>query len=134
MASADLILGERTVSHNKLVVSAAGSKMPLRLKRHLAPRTVRMILQSLPISGNAHVSGGMVYVNTDIDSGLERGRERFASGDVAFMPGHRCICFFTGDVAPGVPLTPVGSIISGSVDALTRTNPGDMLDIYEDTG
>lgn len=126
------VLDNRTVSYQRIVLRAKGATIPLRLKRHLAPRTVRVILQSLPIRGNAHSAGGMVYINTEMDSGIERGRRSFASGDVAFLPGQRCLCFFVGDGAPGKPMTPVGTM-DGDASILDAVRPGDVLEIYEET-
>ena len=126
------VLDSRTVSYQRIVLRVKGTTIPLRLKRHLAPRTVRMILQSLPIRGNAHSAGEMVYINTEIDSGIERGRRSFVSGDVAFLPGQGCMCFFVTDGAPGRPMTPVGTM-EGDAAILSSARPGDVLEIYEET-
>ena len=130
--SRERILESRSLSYRNIVLSVSGSKIPLRLKIHLAPRTVRLLLAALPISGNAHTSGNMTYVNTEIKSGLERGRTEFGAGDVAFIPGERCLCFVTGPYATKKPMTPVG-VMEGNVDALRSVDPGDAVDVYEET-
>ena len=122
----------RTLSYRNLVLSVAGSKIPLRLKIHLAPRTVRLLLAALPMGGNPHVSGSMTYINTEIKSKLERGRTEFNAGDVAFIPGERCLCFVTGPYATKRPMTPVG-VMEGDVDILKSVDAADTVDIYEDT-
>lgn len=132
MMSRERILESRTLSYRNIVLAVSGARIPLRLKRHLAPRTVRMILETLPIQGSAHVSGNMTYVNTDIKSGLERGRTEFDTGDVAFIPGERCVCFVTGPYVTKKPMTPVGTM-EGGVDALRSVCTGDIVDIYEET-
>lgn len=128
----DRILEGRTVSYQNIVLKVSGIVIPLRLKRHLAPRTVRIILQSLPIRGNAHQAGGMVYIGTEADSGLERGRGAFRAGEVSFLPGQQCICFFVRDGSPGKPMTPIG-VMEGDTTVLQTVKPGDVIEIYEET-
>lgn len=127
----DRILEGRTVSYQRIVLKVGGTVIPLRLKRHLAPRTVRIILQSLPIHGNAHQAGGMVYINTEIDSGLERGRGAFRAGEISFLPGQQCVCFFVRDGSPGKPMTPIG-VMEGDAAVLQTVKPGDVMEIYEE--
>lgn len=122
----------RTLSYRNIILSVSGSKIPLRLKVHLAPRTVRLLLAALPMRGNAHVSGNMTYVNTEIKSKLERGRTEFGAGDIAFIPGERCLCFVTGPYVTQRSMTPVG-MMQGDVDILKSVSAGDAVDIYEET-
>lgn len=130
--SRERILENRTLSYRNIILSVSGSKIPLRLKVHLAPRTVRLLLAALPLSGSAHVSGNMTYVNTEIKSKLERGRTEFGAGDVAFIPGERCICFVTGPYVTKRRMTPVGVMV-GDVDILKTVGPGEAVDVYEET-
>lgn len=104
------------------------------LKRHLSPRTVGTILRSLPLEGNVHFFGkSIVYLETAIDSGIERPRKEFKKGDIAFMPASGSICFFISNSEPGKTMTPIGKI-TGNVDELTNTKAGDILLFYEETG
>lgn len=98
------------------------------LKRHLAPRTVGTILRALPLEGNAHRLGaGATYIETAVDSGMERAKSEFARGDVAFLPAVGGICFFTGG-ASGKKMTPIGRIADpGILDGL---RPGSALRLY----
>lgn len=131
--SRERILGSGTLSYQNVVLSVSGTVIRLRLKRHLAPRTVRLLLAALPMRENAHVSGNMTYVNTQVKSGLERGRTEFKSGEIAFMPGQRCICFVTGPYSTRKPMTPLGAM-EGEIGVLASVGPGDAVDIYEETG
>lgn len=131
--SKDRILGSGTLSYQDIVLSTRDGIIRLNLKRHLAPRTVRIILASLPIRGRAHISDNMTYVNMDIKSGLERGRTEFKRGDVAFMPGQCCICFVTGPYSTKRAMTPIG-IMDGNIDMLTTIGSDNTVDIYEETG
>lgn len=85
------------------------------------------------MSGNAHRHGNMIYINTEINAGLERGRERLAAGSVAFLPGQRCLCFVLRDYTPGRLMTPMG-VMEGNYDILEQVKSGDILHIYEETG
>ena len=70
----------------------------------------------------------IVYIETDIDSGLERARSEFKTGDVAFAPSARSICFFLRDARSPRKMTPVGSL-AGDVGLLESTSPGTVLSI-----
>ena len=130
--SSERILKSGTLSYQNVVLSVSGVVIRLNLKRHLAPRTVRLLLAALPIRGSIHASGHMTYVNTEIKSGLERGRTEFKTGDVAFLPGQRCICFVTGPYTTKKPMTPIGSM-DGDATLLDSITSGDAVDIYEET-
>ncbi|MDH3488959.1 MAG: cyclophilin-like fold protein [Nitrosopumilus sp.] len=109
------------------------SKILCDLKRHLSPRTVGIIMRSLPLEGHAHQLGNSIfYFETNIDSGIERSRSEFKKGDVAFLPSTGSICFFTNNVAPGKTMTPIGKL-GENIDALNNVTSGDVFCIYEET-
>lgn len=96
------------------------------LKRHLSPRAVGIILRSLPLEGNAHTLGNSVlYIETPIDTGIERSRKEFKKGEIAFLPSGGSICFFTADTS-GKTMTPIG-VITSNIDELKNVKPGDVL-------
>ena len=97
------------------------------LKRHLAPRTVGIILRSLPLEGNAHHLGSITYIETAVDSGMERARTAFKRGDVAFLPSSGGICFFTHDMSAKT-MTPIGRLHDPGI--LNDVKPGDVLRLY----
>jgi len=104
------------------------------LKRHLSPRTVGKILRSLPIHGNAHILGkSAVYFETSIESGIERSKNVFKKGDIAFLPVGKLICFFYSDVKIGKTMTPIGKII-GNTDKLSSIISGSELKFYCEIG
>ena len=74
----------------------------------------------------------MVYIHTSINAGLERGRDSLEAGTVAFLPGQKCLCFVAKNCTPGRHLTPLG-IMVGDYTILDCIEPGDILEIYEDT-
>ena len=124
-----------SVSKTILILEIKGkSKLTFELKRHLSPRTVGSILRSLPLSGNAHQLGSSIfYLETPIESGIERARKEFKKGDVAFFPTAGSICFFTKDAEPGKTMTPVGKILS-NIEILNDVKSGDVFSIYAETG
>ena len=124
-----------SVSKTTLILEIKGkSKLNCDLKRHLSPRTVGFILRALPLEGNAHRLGeSIIYMETSIDSGIERPRREFKKGDIAFLPASGSICFFAKNSEPGKTMTPIGKI-SGDLDSLTTIKPGDVLCFYAETG
>ncbi|MEM3007892.1 MAG: cyclophilin-like fold protein [Candidatus Nitrosotenuis sp.] len=121
-----------SVSSSYLVVEIkTKSKLTCELKRHLSPKTVGSILRSLPLDGNAHFLGqNIVYIETAINSGVERQRKEFKKGDIAFSPAGGSICFFMSDVMTTKSMTPIGKILE-NVDALKEVKPGDVIAIYQ---
>ena len=124
-----------SVSKTTLVLEIKGkSKIVCDLKRHLSPRTVGFIIRALPIEGNAHRLGeSIVYLETAIDSGIERPRREFKKGDIAFLPASGSICFFTKDSEPGKTMTPIGKL-SGEIETLGDVKSGDVIMLYAETG
>jgi len=128
-------LSSLSVSKSNLILEIKGkSKITVELKRHLAPRTVGMLLRSLPLDGNAHFLGrSIVYFESAIDSGAERARKDFRKGDVAFYPAGGSICFFVSDASPGKQMSPIGRIVSG-IGGFSDAKPGDILSLRQEAG
>lgn len=122
-----------SVSRKQLILEIRGkTKITCDLKRHLSPRTVGIIMRSLPLEGHAHHLGqNILYFETVIDSGIERSKSEFKKGDVAFLPSTGSICFFINDVICAKTMTPIGKL--DNVDSLNDVKSGDVLCIYEDT-
>ena len=124
-----------SVSKINLILEIIGKeKLDCKLKRHLSPRTVGIIIRALPLEGNAHFLGkNIVYLETPIESGLERPRREFKKGDIAFMPANGSICFFLDDKDEVKTMTPIGKINS-QIDSLKNIKSGDVLALYPETG
>lgn len=124
-----------SVSSSQLVVEIKGkSKATCELKRHLSPKTVGIILRSLPLEGNAHFLGqSIVYFETAISSGIERQRKEFKKGDIAFSPAGGSICFFLSDVVSTKAMTPIGKLLS-DINSLSNVKRGDVIAIYQAVG
>ena len=123
-----------SVSKKQLILEIRGKgKIKCDLKRHLSPRTVGVIMRSIPLEGHAHLLGkSILYFETSVDSGTERARTEFKKGDVAFLPSSGSICFFTRDVVFAKTMTPIGKL-GENIDVLNDVKSGDVLSIYEET-
>ena len=109
------------------------AKIPCQLKRHLSPRTIGLITRSMPIHDNMHrMNKSVVYINTNIDSGMERKKTDFKKGDMAYFPTGRSICFFLNDVLDGQPMTPIGKLLS-SIENLKDIKTGDIMILHSET-
>ena len=119
-----------SVSAVNLILEINGnSKLFCQLKRHLSPKTVGLISRAVPIQCNAHRMGNsVIYIQTTIDSGIERTRTEFKKGDIAFLPTEGSICFYMDDVSDGKPMTIIGKIIDG-IDKLSEIKSSDILSL-----
>ena len=109
------------------------ARISCQLKRHLSPRTIGLITRSMPIHDNVHrMNKSVVYIKTNIDSGMERKKTDFKKGDIAYFPTGGCICFFLNDVLDGQPTTPIGKLLS-SIENLKDVKTGDILTLYSET-
>jgi len=128
-------MDSNSVSKIKLILEIRGkSKLECEFKRHLSPRTVGILTRSLPLEGNAHRLGNnILYMESPINSGVERQRKEFTKGDVAFLPNNGCICFFSNDTKSDKPMTPLGKVIS-NIDELAKVKSGDIFSLYFATG
>ena len=109
------------------------ARISCQLKRHLSPRTIGLITRSMPIYDNVHrLNKSVVYIKTNIDSGMERKKTDFKKGDIAYFPTGGCICFFLNDVLDGQPMTPIGKLLS-SIENLKDVKTGDVLTLYCET-
>ena len=109
------------------------ARISCQLKRHLSPRTIGLITRSMPIHDNVHrMNKSVVYIKTNIDSGMERKKTDFKKGDIAYFPTGSCICFFLNDVLDGQPMTPIGKLLS-SIENLKDVKIGDILTLYSET-
>jgi len=124
-----------SVSAVNLILKINGdSKLICKLKRHLSPKTVGLISRSLPIQSNAHKMGNsIIYIETTIDSGIERPRTEFKKGDIAFMPYEGSICFFFADSSNVKSMSLIGKIV-GDIDILKEIKSSDIISLYFEMG
>ena len=109
------------------------ARISCQLKRHLSPRTIGLITRSMPIHDNVHrMNKSVVYIKTNIDSGMERKKTDFKKGDIAYFPTGGSICFFLNDVLDGQPMTPIGKLLS-NIENLKDVKTGDIMTLYSET-
>ena len=121
-----------SVSKQDLVLTLKGkASLNLELKRHLAPKTVGIIMRSMPIEGNAHMVGNSIaFMDTAIRAGGEKLRTQFKKGDVGFLASNSSICFFINDTPAMKPMTLIGKIASNT-ESLKDVKPGDIFTITQ---
>ena len=124
-----------SVSTINLILEINGnSKLLCQLKRHLSPKTVGLISRAMPLKSNAHKMGNsVIYIETEIDSGIERPRTEFKKGDIAFMPYAGSICFFFTDSLNLKPMGLIGKIVD-NIDILKEIKSSDIISLYFETG
>ena len=124
-----------SVSVINLILEINGKpKLFCQLKRHLSPKTVGLIIRTIPIRGNAHKMGNsVIYIETTIDSGNERPKTEFKKGDIAFMPYEGSICFFFADSSNVKPMSLIGKIVD-KIDVLKEIKSSDIISLYFETG
>ncbi len=119
---------------NMILEINGNSKLFCQLKRHLSPKTVGLISRSLPMQSNAHKMGNsIIYIETTIDSGIERPRTEFKKGDIAFMPYEGSICFFFADSSNVKSMSLIGKIV-GDIDILKEIKSSDIISLYFEVG
>jgi len=119
---------------NMILEINGNSKLFCQLKRHLSPKTVGLISRAVPIQSNAHKMGNsVIYIETTIDSGIERQRTEFKKGYIAFMPYEGSICFFFADSSNVKSMSLIGKIVD-NVDILKEIKSSDIISLYFETG
>jgi uncharacterized protein len=121
-----------SVSKIDLVLLLKGkARFVMELKRHLAPKTVGIIIRALPLEGNAHMMGNSIaFMDTSLNAGGEKLRTQFKKGEVGFMASNGSLCFFLEDVHSTKSMTLVGKITS-NLDAIKEVKPGDIFSITQ---
>jgi len=80
------------------------------LVRHLAPRTIDMIVRKLPIEGRAALWKEEVYFEIPVKMGEEKAKGIVEKGTIAFWPMGSAMCIFYGETQPYSPVNILGKI------------------------
>ncbi len=91
--------------------------------RFLAPRTVRAILEKLPVEGRANIWNEEVYFEIPVKMGAEKAKRIVKRGTIAYWPLGRSICIFFEESQPYSPVNPVGRI-SENLELFKRVKDG----------
>ncbi|MEM2946799.1 MAG: cyclophilin-like fold protein [Candidatus Bathyarchaeia archaeon] len=80
------------------------------LIRHLAPRTVDMIVRKLPMEGRAALWKEELYFEIPVKMGEEKAKGIVERGTIAFWPMGSALCIFFGESQPYSPVNVLGKI------------------------
>jgi hypothetical protein len=86
-------------------------KFKAEIIKHLAPSTSSSIIRKGKIAGRATLEPNFVIVLTNIKAGPEKQKNRFAAGDIAFLPLNGSLCIFVSDSSTSRPMNHVGRVI-----------------------
>ncbi len=98
------------------------------LVRHLAPRTVDMIVRILPVEGRAALWKEEVYFEIPVKMGEEKAKSTVEKGTIAFWPMGSAICVFYGETQPYSPVNVLGEI-TRNLDLFNRVKSGTKIKV-----
>ena len=96
--------------------------------RHMAPRTVDMIVRRLPLEGRAALWKEEVYFEIPIRMGEEKAKANVEKGTIAFWPMGSAICVFYGESQPYSPVNILGKI-TRNLEVFSRVKSGTKIRI-----
>ncbi len=116
----------------KLITEKAGIYIIETINRN--PKTLKAILDNLPIESTALRWGDEIYFETNIDIDLENPQETVGKGDVAYWPPGKAICIFFGptpissgdEIRPASPVNVWGKIL-GEIENLKNVSSGEKI-------
>jgi len=116
----------------KLITEKAGVYIIETINRN--PKTLKAILDNLPIESTALRWGDEIYFETNIDIDLENPQETVRKGDVAYWPPGKAICIFFGptpissgdEIRPASPVNVWGKIL-GEIENLKNVSSGEKI-------
>ncbi|RLE69464.1 MAG: hypothetical protein DRJ34_00755 [Thermoprotei archaeon] len=116
----------------KLITEKAGIYIIETINRN--PKTLKAILDNLPIESTALRWGDEIYFETNIDIDLENPQETVEKGDVAYWPPGKAICIFFGptpissgdEIRPASPVNVWGKIL-GEIENLKNVSSGEKI-------
>jgi len=98
------------------------------LVRHLAPRTINMIIRRLPIEGRAALWKEEVYFEIPVKMGEEKAKGMVEKGTIAFWPMGSAICIFYGESQPYSPVNILGEITK-NLELFKRVKSGTKIKV-----
>ena len=102
------------------------------LVRHLAPRTVGMIVRKLPIEGRAALWKEEVYFEISVKMGEEKAKSIVEKGMIAFWPMGSAICIFYGETQPYSPVNVIGNITK-NLELFSKVKSGTKIKVEKST-
>ena len=100
------------------------------LVRHLSPLTIKKILKCFPISQLIiNFQNRYIQINLELNTGIEKPKNVFKKGDIAFLPISNSICIFLNDHTHSNQLNHIGFVKKDHLENLKKTKAGDILNI-----
>ncbi|MCS7115551.1 MAG: cyclophilin-like fold protein [Nitrososphaerota archaeon] len=96
------------------------------LVRHLAPRTVDMILRKLPLEGRAAIWKEEVYFEIPVRMGDEKAKSVVEKGTIAFWPMGSALCVFYGESQPYSPVNVLGKV-TNNLELFSKVKSGTKI-------
>jgi len=96
------------------------------LARHLAPRTIDMIVRKLPLEGRTALWKEEVYFEIPVKMGEEKAKSTVEKGTIAFWPMGSAICIFHGETQPYSPVNVLGTITK-NLELFSRVKSGTKI-------
>ena len=98
------------------------------LVRHLAPRTVDMIVRKLPIEGRAAIWKEEVYFEIPVKMGKEKAKATVEKGTIAFWPMGSALCIFYGESQPYSPVNVLGKVTK-NLELFSKVRSGTTIKV-----
>ncbi|MEM3153711.1 MAG: cyclophilin-like fold protein [Candidatus Bathyarchaeia archaeon] len=98
------------------------------LVRHLAPRTVDMIVRKLPIEGRAALWKEEVYFEIPVKMGEEKAKSTVEKGTIAFWPMGSALCIFFGESQPYSPVNVLGKVTK-NLELFSKVKSGTTIKV-----
>jgi hypothetical protein len=96
------------------------------LTRITAPRTVRMLVDRLPLEGPAVFANGQAYFKVNLKLGLEKPRREAQAGTIGYWPLGDAICIYLRDTKTYSPVNMIGRTVSDP-DCLKEGEVGSII-------
>ncbi|MEM3704173.1 MAG: cyclophilin-like fold protein [Candidatus Bathyarchaeia archaeon] len=96
--------------------------------RHLAPRTVDMIVRKFPIEGRAALWKEEVYFEIPVKMGEEKAKATVEKGTIAFWPMGSALCIFYGESQPYSPVNVLGKVTK-NLELFSKVKSGTTIKV-----
>ncbi len=111
----------------KIIIEGLGEAEG-ELVRHLAPRTVDMIVRKLPIEGRAALWKEEVYFEIPVRMGEEKAKSTVEKGTIAFWPMGSALCIFFGESQPYSPVNVLGKVTK-NLELFSKVKSGTTIKV-----
>ena len=103
----------------KITITVGSEAFSATLNEKSAPKTVKAILDALPIESKASTWGEEIYFEIPVEMGEENAVTVVSVGDLGYWPEGSCFCLFFGktpmskseeEIIPASAVNPIGRV------------------------